>query len=136
MEIHKDRYGVKHCIIEAQYRKLLNLDPKTEGYTHVKLFFNNWELPIRGLEAEYWKNEEFGDLLTLFLTDKLFGDLRRCLARAHGKTTWTLEDFLQERTTSYGTRKNQRSKLTGKITITFDSCRLDSPSSLVKVIFS
>ena len=26
--------------------------------------------------------------------DKLSGDLRRCLARDHRKTTWTIDDFL------------------------------------------
>ena len=52
LETLKDRYGDKHRIIEAHYRKLLNLDPKTEGYTHLKQFFDNLELHIRGLEAQ------------------------------------------------------------------------------------
>ena len=33
LEILKNRYGDKHRIIEAHYRKLLNLDPNTKGYT-------------------------------------------------------------------------------------------------------
>ena len=82
------------CIIEAHYRKLLNLDPKTEGYTHLKQFFDNLELHIRGLEAQNKKKEEIADLLTLLLMDKLSGDLKRCLARDHRKTTWTIDDFL------------------------------------------
>ena len=113
MEIHKDRYGVKHCIIEAHYRKLLNLDPKTEGYTHLKQFFNNWELHIRGFEAQNRKNEEFGDL-TLFPIDKFSGDLRRCLARAHrnqhGHSMTSFKRELQVMEV-----KNQRSKLNGKL---------------------
>ena len=95
LEILKDRYGDKQRIIEAHYRKLSNLDPKTEGYFHLKQFFDNLELHIRGLEAQNKKKEEFGDLLTLLLMDKLSGDLKRCLARDHRKTTWTIDDFLR-----------------------------------------
>ena len=94
LEILKDRYGDKQLIIEAHYRKLLNLDSKTERYTHLKQFFDNLELHIRGLEAQNKKKEEFGDLLNLLLMDKLSGDLRRCLSRDHRKTTWTIDDFL------------------------------------------
>ena len=92
LEILKDRYGDKQRIIEAHYRKLLNLDPETQGYTHLKQFFDNLELHIRGLEAQNKKKEELGDLLTLLLMDKLSGELRRCLARDHSKTTWTIDD--------------------------------------------
>ena len=57
-------------------------------------FFDNLELHIRGLEAQNKTKEEYGDLLSLLLMDKLSGDLRRCLARDHRKTKWTINDFL------------------------------------------
>ena len=92
LEILKDRYGDKQRIIEAHYRKILNLDPKTDGYTHLKQIFDISELHIRGLEAQNKKKKEFGDA-TIFLMDKLSGDLR-CSARDHRKATWTVDDFL------------------------------------------
>ena len=52
-----DSDGDKHRNIEAHYRKLLNLDPKTKGCTQLKHFFHNMELHIRGLEAQT-KQEE------------------------------------------------------------------------------
>ena len=58
LEILKDGYDDKQRIIEAHYRKLLNLDPKTEGYTHLKQFFDNVALHICGLEARNKKKEE------------------------------------------------------------------------------
>ena len=68
LEFLKDSYGSygdKHRITEAHYRKLLTLDSKTDGYTHLKQIFNNLDLHIRGLEAQRKTKEEFGDLLTL-----------------------------------------------------------------------
>ena len=63
LEILKDRYGDKQRISEAHYRKLPNMDPKTEEYTHLKRFFDNLELHTRVLEAQNKKKEEFGDIL-------------------------------------------------------------------------
>ena len=65
LEFLKDSYGDKRRITEAHYRKLLTLDSKTDGYTHLKQIFNNLDLHIRGLEAQRKTKEEFGDLLTL-----------------------------------------------------------------------
>ena len=42
--------------------------------------FDNMELLIRGIVAQNKRKEDFGDVLPLLLTDKLSGDLRRCLA--------------------------------------------------------
>ena len=63
LEILKDRYGDEHRIIEAHYRKLPNLGPKTEGYTLLKQFFDNLELYIRGFEAlnkkKIWSSRQY-----------------------------------------------------------------------------
>ena len=78
LEILKDSYGDEHRIMDTHYKKLINLDLKTEVNTHLKQLFDNLELHIRVLEDQNKKKEEFGDLLTLFLMDKLSRDLRRC----------------------------------------------------------
>ena len=60
----------------------------------MKHCFDNLKVHIRGFEAQNKKKEEFEDLFTLLLMDKLSGDLSRCLARDHRKTTWTIDGFL------------------------------------------
>ena len=43
IETLKDGFGDKHRIIEAHYRKLLSLEPKSENYQHPKeIFLINW----------------------------------------------------------------------------------------------
>ena len=117
LEILKDRYGDKQRISEAHYRKVLNLDPETEGYTHLKPFFDNLEPHIRGLEAQNKKKEAFGDILTLLLMDKLSGDLRRCLARDHRKTTWTIDiDLLTAIKRELQVMEQDKTKETNSIT--------------------
>ena len=51
IETLNDRFGDKHRIIEAHYRKLLSLEPKSENYQHLKGFFDKLELHVRGLES-------------------------------------------------------------------------------------
>ena len=117
LEILKDRYGDKQRISEAHYRKVLILDPETERYTHLKPFFDNLELHIRGLEAQNKKKEAFGDILTLLLMNKLSGDLRRCLARDHIKTTWTFDiDFLTAINRELQVMEQDKTKETNSIT--------------------
>ena len=95
IETLKDRFGDKHRIIEAHYRKLLSLEPKSENYQHLKDFFDKLELHVRGLEGQNKRKDEFGDLLTMILMDTLSANLKCCLARDHRKVTWTLEEFLK-----------------------------------------
>ena len=68
LEILKDRYVDKHRIIEAHHRKLLTLDPKTDGYTHLKQFFDILELHIRDSKPETRrkKNLEISQLYFLW----------------------------------------------------------------------
>ena len=86
IETLEDRFGDKHRIIEAHYRKLLSLEPKSENNQDLKDFFDKLEFHVRGLEGQ---NKRRVRRFTLILMDKFSANLKCCLARDHRKVTWS-----------------------------------------------
>ena len=104
-----------------------------DRYTHLKQFFDNLELHIRGLEAQNKKKEEFGDLLTLLLMDKLWrSEMFSQRSQKDNLDYRWLPYSPQDKTTSYGTRQNQRNKLNDKIATPFDCGLLHRPNTKFK----
>ena len=69
------------------------MDPKTDEYIHLKKFLTTWDYKHVEWKPKTRRKNVLRDLSTLLLMDKISGDLRRCLARYHRKTTWTLDNF-------------------------------------------
>ena len=91
--ILKDRFGQDKKIIAAHMRALYNMAKPGTDRASLRIFSDQLESHIRGLDALGKSTDSFGDLLVCILLDKFSSDLRRNLARQHGTTEWTLEDL-------------------------------------------
>ena len=94
--ILKDRFGQDKKIIAAHMRALYNMAKPGTDRASLRIFSDQLESHIRGLDALGKSTDSFGDLLVCILLDKFSSDLRRNLARQHGTTEWTLEDLQAE----------------------------------------
>ena len=74
-------------------RALYNMAKPGTDRASLRIFSDQLESHIRGLDALGKSTDSFGDLLVCILLDKFSSDLRRNLARQHGTTEWTLEDL-------------------------------------------
>ncbi|XP_077870566.1 uncharacterized protein LOC144364522 [Saccoglossus kowalevskii] len=93
MDLLEHRYGQPHKIISAFMRSLWDLPEPSEDYHSLRNFYDKLESHIRGLKSLGKKDDSYGDLLVPIVMDKLPGQIRKQIARDHGKNEWTLPDI-------------------------------------------
>ena len=93
IDILQERFGQPQKIIASHMRALYHMAKPGTDLASLRIFTDQLESHIRGLDALGKKADSFGYLLVCILLDKFSSDLRRNLARQHGTTEWTLEDL-------------------------------------------
>ncbi|VDI18657.1 Hypothetical predicted protein [Mytilus galloprovincialis] len=95
LHVLKQRFGQPHKIVQTYMQSLISLPSPTSNITHLKKFYDSMENYIRGLESIGESHESFGSLLVPIILNKLPGNIRENMVRAHGGDHWNLPSLRQ-----------------------------------------
>ncbi|XP_071161120.1 uncharacterized protein [Mytilus edulis] len=95
LHVLKQRFGQPHKIVQTYMQSLISLPSPTSNITHLKFFYDSMENYIRGLESIGESQESFGSLLVPIILNKLPGNIRENMVRAHGGDHWNLPSLRQ-----------------------------------------
>ncbi|XP_063447979.1 uncharacterized protein LOC134727528 [Mytilus trossulus] len=95
LHVLKQRFGQPHKIVQTYMQSLISLPSPTSNITNLKKFYDSMENYIRGLESIGESHESFGSLLVPIILNKLPGNIRENMVRAHGGDHWNLPSLRQ-----------------------------------------
>ncbi|CAC5366802.1 unnamed protein product [Mytilus coruscus] len=89
----RDRFGQPSKLIHAYMRALMNIPAPTNDVYSLRFYGDKLESCMRGLESLGQTPEMYGSLLAPVVLDKLPIDIRKSIAREHGRDNLILENL-------------------------------------------
>ena len=91
LHVLKQRFGQPHKIVNAYMQSLISLPSPTSNIRELKNFYDSMENYIRGLEGMGQTQDSYGSLLVPIILNKIPGNIRQNMVRAHGDDKWNLQ---------------------------------------------
>ncbi|XP_063420583.1 uncharacterized protein LOC134705796 [Mytilus trossulus] len=89
----RDRFGQPSKLIHAYMKALMNLPAPTNDAFSLRSYGDRLESYVRGLESLGQTSEMYGSLLVPVVLDKLPIDVRKSIAREHGRDNLMLQNL-------------------------------------------
>ena len=91
LHVLKQRFGQPHKIVNGYMQSLISLPSPTSNIRELKNFYDSMENYIRGLEGMGQTQDSYGSLLVPIILNKIPGNIRQNMVRAHGDDKWNLQ---------------------------------------------